>query len=198
MLMTQQIEGVALQTILNILRFNPHMLASAIQKAYEAPPRESNQYFLAVADLYVHGEVPLLLPVAFLLAITKITNADAAVRALAVKMLDFVCTKHFSRVYAVPPRITAFDASLAAQVDITHQVAAAHSDHALAMVEEACERFRMVDIGGKERILRFIEPWLPHVDLSYGRCDLVHAAGILEVRAPHLRESLARAGLVTN
>eukprot|EP01094_Clydonella_sp_ATCC50884_P014201 TRINITY_DN2456_c0_g1_i3.p1 TRINITY_DN2456_c0_g1~~TRINITY_DN2456_c0_g1_i3.p1 ORF type:complete len:994 (-),score=436.38 TRINITY_DN2456_c0_g1_i3:1990-4971(-) len=167
--------------LLGVLRHNPALLPSMVERAYGYEnPEEAAAYALTVAVAYTTGEVALQPAVAITFALYMMLSGCEEVRAAAADMAALVSQRELSKSYDLATRSACYDAQLEKIGAVYDQLAADFPHLVKPVVAEAFARLRIVDDPGRERLLRFVKPWMVHMALAPKSASLEEAAAFLE------------------
>jgi len=107
------------------------------------------------------------LPASLQLALYKLGDPAEEIRNAAGKLLHSICKIHFNQVY-YPLEINTqtYATYQQSQVLVSSSLARDHAGITLDFYEECLTRLRMVDMLARDRLLRYLNPWMRNITLT--------------------------------
>jgi hypothetical protein len=180
-----QLEGE--KGLINIVKSNPEKIEK-YSKEYllrcYADRMISAGYFQALTEMIIEGtSTSTTLPAALQLALYKLGDPREEIRNTASRLIHAICRIHFnSAYYPVETNTQTYNTYQTSQVLVACNFARDHAEITLEFFDECLARLRLVDVLARDRLLRYLNPWLKNIRLLANQTSILDRLVIVTVK----------------
>jgi hypothetical protein len=159
-----------------ILKYNiehVELLDRIIKQCYHTSMKVSNEYFMAIVDVFSEQNYPCDVAKLMVLILFKMADTSAYVRQTAVRLLQ-VLEQHyfvesFVRDYEMSLINTLPQSYQRLYLDFYCRLATLHHELSYTIFSECTERFGQLNASGQRHLLSVLLPWMSYVEFSVSR-----------------------------